>query len=66
LNKRKKPQFLSILAYREIKEYSVMADVLSTAIYNMPLDEGLSFIENTPDTEAFWLLSDNEKVQFRI
>jgi len=37
------------------------ADVLSTAVYNMPLQEGLTLIENLSDTEAFWLLPNGEQ-----
>ena len=44
-----------------IDNHSGQADGLSTAIYNMPLDQGLELIENLPDTEAFWLLPDGER-----
>ena len=37
---------------------SGMGDALSTAIYNMPFEEGLSYIENLDDTEAVWVYSD--------
>lgn len=39
---------------------SGMADALSTAVFNMSLDEGMEFIESIPDTEAFWVLSSGE------
>jgi thiamine biosynthesis lipoprotein len=32
------------------------ADALSTAVYNMPFDQGLKFINNLPDTEAMWVM----------
>ncbi len=41
-----------------ITKDSGFADELSTAIFNMPFEEGLSFIENTPDTEALWVFKD--------
>jgi thiamine biosynthesis lipoprotein len=34
------------------------ADGLSTAIFNMPYEEGLKLIENIPDTEALWVFKD--------
>lgn len=37
---------------------SGMADLLSTAIYNMPYEEGLALIESLEDTEALWILHD--------
>ena len=41
-----------------ICEDSGLADLLSTAIYNMPYDEGLALIESLEDTEALWILHD--------
>ncbi|HWQ50672.1 MAG TPA: FAD:protein FMN transferase [Terriglobales bacterium] len=37
---------------------SGLADALSTAVFNMPLDEGLAYIESLPDTEALWVMKD--------
>ncbi len=37
------------------------ADALSTAVYNMPLQDGLGLIESLPNTEAFWVLSNGEQ-----
>lgn len=37
---------------------SGMADGLSTALFNMPVEEGMVLIESLPDTEALWLLPD--------
>jgi len=39
---------------------SGMADALSTAVFNMSLEEGMEFIESIPDAEAFWVLSSGE------
>lgn len=37
---------------------SGMADALSTAIFNMPYEEGLKLIESLEDTEALWVRKD--------
>ena len=37
-----------------------MADVLSTAVFNMSLEEGMDYIESIPDAEAFWVLNSGE------
>lgn len=34
------------------------ADALSTAVYNMPFEQGLEFIESLPDAEALWVFTD--------
>lgn len=39
---------------------SGMADVLSTAIFNMPFEKGLKVINDLPDTEALWVLKNGE------
>ena len=36
------------------------ADALSTAIFNMPFEQGLKFINSMPDTEAMWVLKNGE------
>lgn len=41
---------------------SGMADALSTSVFNMELEEGLTFIENLDNTEAMWVLSDGTEV----
>ncbi|TAH72881.1 MAG: FAD:protein FMN transferase [Anaerolineaceae bacterium] len=41
-----------------ICEDSGIADVLSTAIYNMPYEKGLELIESFEDTEALWIFHD--------
>lgn len=40
---------------------SGMADALSTAVFNMPYEEGKEFVENLPDTEALWVFKDGSK-----
>lgn len=37
---------------------SGMADVLSTAVFNMPYEDGKKLIESLPDTEALWVFPD--------
>ena len=37
---------------------SAMADMLSTSIFNMPLEEGQKLIESLEDTEALWVMKD--------
>ena len=37
---------------------SGVADALSTAVFNMSLEDGLYFIRGLPDTEACWILAD--------
>jgi len=39
---------------------SGVADALSTAVFNMSVEEGTEFIESLPDIEAFWILSSGE------
>lgn len=38
---------------------SGIADALSTAVFNMPFDKGLKYINSLPDTEAMWVLPDD-------
>ncbi len=45
-----------------ITKDSGIADALSTAVYNMPLEEGKTFIENMEHTEAFWILKDGTQI----
>ena len=49
------------IAVTIICEDSGEADALATAIYNMPLEEGLALIENKSGVEAFWILPDGEQ-----
>ncbi|ACL75475.1 FAD:protein FMN transferase [Ruminiclostridium cellulolyticum] len=39
---------------------SGIADVLSTAIFNMPYEQGLALIDSLSDTEALWVMKDGE------
>jgi thiamine biosynthesis lipoprotein len=39
---------------------SGMADGLSTAVYNMPFEQGQELIESLPDTEAVWVHHDGK------
>lgn len=41
-----------------ICEDSGVADALSTAVFNMPFEEGLEYINALPDIEAMWLFKD--------
>jgi thiamine biosynthesis lipoprotein len=37
---------------------SGLADALSTAVYNMPYDEGRAYIDSLDGVEALWLFPD--------
>ncbi len=45
-----------------ITKNSCLADILSTAIFNMPLDVGQKYIESLDNTEAMWILKNNDVV----
>ena len=40
---------------------SAVADAMSTAVYNMPLEEGLDFVNGEDDLEAMWIMKDGSK-----
>ncbi|HBT63422.1 MAG TPA: FAD:protein FMN transferase [Ruminococcaceae bacterium] len=39
---------------------SGIADELSTALYNMPYEQGVEYIDSLPETEALWILENGE------
>ncbi|MBO5510800.1 MAG: FAD:protein FMN transferase [Clostridia bacterium] len=39
-------------------KHSGQGDALSTALFCMPFEEGLTLVESLPDAEAFWVLPD--------
>lgn len=41
---------------------SAVADAYSTAVFNMPIEEGKQFIESQPAVEAFWVMADGSYV----
>jgi thiamine biosynthesis lipoprotein len=45
-----------------ITKDSGKADALSTALYNMSLEEGMEFVNAQPDVEAMWVFHDGKKV----
>lgn len=52
-------EFLSISIVTKDSGY---ADALSTAVFNMDLEEGKKFIENLEDVEAMWILKSEERI----
>lgn len=44
-----------------ITKDSALADALSTALFSMPLDAGLQFVEGMSGVEAIWVMSDGTK-----
>lgn len=44
-------------------KHSGRGDALSTALFCMPLEEGLALVESIPDAEAFWVLPDGSTRQ---
>ena len=45
-----------------ITKDSGIADALSTSVFNMPLEEGLAFVNSLEDVEAMWVLKDGSLV----
>ena len=54
--------FLSVSV---VCKHSGQGDALSTALFCMPLEEGLALVESIPDAEAFWVLPDGTTKQSR-
>lgn len=44
-----------------ICEDSGISDALSTALYNMPIDQGMRLVESLQDTEALWVYHSGDK-----
>ncbi len=51
-----------MLSVSVLTEDSGMADALSTALFNMPVEDGLQLIESLPQAEAFWVLMDGSTI----
>lgn len=51
-----------MLSVSVLTEDSGMADALSTALFNMPIEEGLKLIESIPKAEAFWVALDGSTI----
>lgn len=49
-----------VRAVSVICEDSGLADVLSTALFTMPIDEGMKLIEDTEGAEAIWIAASNQ------
>ena len=41
---------------------SGMADALSTSVFNMPLEEGMEFVNGLEEVEAVWIMHDGTLV----
>lgn len=51
-----------VWAVSVITEDSGLADALSTALFNLPLEDGMALIDTLPDTEALWVKHDGSLV----
>ncbi|MBO5501838.1 MAG: FAD:protein FMN transferase [Clostridia bacterium] len=47
-----------VWAVSVVTKDSGLADALSTALFNLPLEEGMKLIDSLPDTEALWVKLD--------
>lgn len=41
---------------------SALADALSTAVFNMPIEQGQALVESLEDTEAIWVMPDGKEI----
>ena len=46
-----------------ISEDSALADILSTTLFLMPIEEGVEYIKKYPNVEAIWYSNDNEIIK---
>ena len=46
-----------------ISEDSALADILSTTLFLMSIEDGIKYLENYPDVEAIWYSNDNEIIK---
>ena len=46
-----------------VSPHSGYADALSTALFCLPLEEGLRLVESLPDLEALWVSDDGTKTE---
>ena len=51
-----------VWAVSVVTKDSGLADALSTALFNLPLEDGKSLIESLPGTEALWVNWDGSMV----
>ena len=49
------------LSVSVICEDSGFGDAMSTALFCLPMDEGLALVESIPDLEAMWVTEDGTK-----
>ena len=49
------------LSVSVICKNSAEGDALSTALFCMPLEEGMALVESLPDVEALWVMSDESR-----
>ena len=51
-----------VFAVSVLTDDSGKADALSTALYNMSLEEGMEFVDSHDNLEAMWVYHDGTKV----
>ena len=50
-----------IVSLTVLSKNSAEADALSTALFTLSYEDGVKLLENFPNTEVLWLLSDGSK-----